>query len=231
MLNISIVHEPTKNEPFLIINKPSFLPSAPIKENDDCALTQAIKLFPEIKNVSGKKEIEYGLVHRIDNDTKGLILIATTQEFYDFIQETQKNGAFIKSYKATVKNILDCKEKLLGFPSTSPILQSEKEIEVSSFFRFFGEKNSQVRPVTEDCGKAALKKCGKVLYTTKIELSKDKKTALCSLSQGFRHQVRTHLAWCGYPIVADKIYNPEKTDKNFDFTAYKLTFPGFEIEI
>ena len=59
-MKITVIHQPTKTEPYVILNKPAGLPAAPLNEGDDCALNQAIEIFPQIKTVKGKKEIEYG---------------------------------------------------------------------------------------------------------------------------------------------------------------------------
>ena len=56
MPEIKIIQKPKKNKPFLVIYKPKGLPSAPISENEtETALSQAIRLYPDIKNVKGKK--------------------------------------------------------------------------------------------------------------------------------------------------------------------------------
>ena len=57
MDGISIIHEPTGSEPFLVIKKDGGLPSAPINDSDDSALSRAIELFPELEKVSGTKAI------------------------------------------------------------------------------------------------------------------------------------------------------------------------------
>ena len=60
MQKIDIIHEPTNSEPFVIINKPSGMPSAPLDASDtDNALCHAAKCFPEILSVNGIKNIEY----------------------------------------------------------------------------------------------------------------------------------------------------------------------------
>ena len=90
MQKIDIIHEPTNSEPFVIINKPSGMPSAPLEASDkNNALCYAAKCFPEILSVNGIKNIECGLLHWLDTVTSGLILIATTLEFYDFLQIEQ----------------------------------------------------------------------------------------------------------------------------------------------
>ena len=111
---ISIVHEATDFEPFVILDKPRGLPSAPLVSGEDSALTQCARLYPDVKRVFGKKEIEYGLLHRIDTETEGLLLICLTQEFYDKMLCVQNCDGFKKEYTAVCKKNLECKQE--GFP-------------------------------------------------------------------------------------------------------------------
>ena len=91
-IHIDIIKEPTPDKPYLVIYKPKGLPSAPLTTDDkDNALTQACAMYPQIKSVCGKKAIEYGLLHRLDTATDGLIVIAASQECYDFLQNEQKD--------------------------------------------------------------------------------------------------------------------------------------------
>ncbi len=211
MEKITIIHEPTSEKPFLVINKPKGLASAPLSPDDkNNALAQALELYPQIKNVKGRKEIEYGLLHRLDTVTDGLLLIATSQAAYDFLQKEQREGRFIKTYQALCD--YDKTAKIPdGFPPAPDFIpQIGKTFTVSSYFRYFGKGNKEVRPVTKDSGKKALEKVGKLKeYTTEIFI-KDQigKNFLveCSIKEGFKHQVRCHLAWCGLPIVNDSVY-------------------------
>lgn len=245
MQKIDIIHEPTTSEPFVIINKPSGIPSAPLDAFDkDNALSQAAMRFPEISSVNGIKTIEYGLLHRLDTVTSGLILIATTQEFYDFLQNEQKEGRFIKTYSAKSMYIKNNAEVLEGFPACNFINQFESfdtktnnfNLSVESFFRSYGLGSKLVRPVTKDSGMAALKKCGKKIYSTNINvsfLSKEKNISLfdikCKISAGFRHQVRCHLGWIGLPIIGDNLYNSYELqngtdEKKIEFVASSIEF-------
>ena len=96
-MNIEVLKEPASDKPFLVIYKPKGLASAPLNENDiDNAMSQAAKLFPQIKDVQGKKAIEYGLLHRLDTATDGIMVIAATQECYDFLSQEQREGRFVK---------------------------------------------------------------------------------------------------------------------------------------
>ena len=98
---IQIAIAPSKENPFVVIKKPRGLPSAPLFEGDECAFMQAAKLYPYLLEVSGKKAIEHGLVHRIDTETEGLLLIATTQGADAYI------NAFGLESKTMIKDSID----------------------------------------------------------------------------------------------------------------------------
>lgn len=227
---IKIISEISESKPFLVIYKPKGLASAPLTPDDNtCALSQAINLFTELKKVSGKKSIEYGLLHRLDTETDGLIVIAASQYCYDFLVEEQKNGRFIKYYKAICDYNPENSTSLEGFPINSFNQDFEKELIISSYFRNYGPGLKQVRPVLESSGKAALKKIGKpVLYTTRIVLHKSAKSVIanCSIKAGYRHQVRCHLAWLGYPVQGDTLYNSNNLENcsELKFSAYQVVF-------
>ena len=220
---MTIIHSPTVDSPFLVVFKPAGIPSAPLFEGDESVLTESIRLFPEIEEIHGKKEVEHGLLHRIDTETSGLVLIATTQESYDALAQAQKENLFEKWYRAEVEPIPDCAQILGGFPPHSErFLDSLRSLEmtgserfsVQSAFRAFGKKGREVRPVSEGAGRAALKKGGSVLYQTEISFEAES-VALCHITAGFRHQVRCHLAWCGFPVKGDKIYNPNAREIDY----------------
>ena len=232
-MNIEIIHEPTADKPFLVIYKPKGLPSAPLNAEDtQNALSQAAAMFPEIKTVCGKKAIEYGLLHRLDTATDGLMVIAASQECYDFLMTEQREGRFIKTYTAECDILPDNAKTLGGFPPDIPSEKSDTAksiITATSYFRPYGEGRKEVRPVTDKSGKAALAKLGKSkLYTTRIELIKLSDTrarAICEITEGYRHQVRCHLAWAGYPVIGDQLYNSDKKKaENLLFSATKISF-------
>ena len=52
-----------------------------------------------------------------------------------------------------------------------------------------------------------------------------KNIAVCRITEGYRHQVRAHLAYSGYPICGDKLYNPNaKPDEKMQFEAFRFEF-------
>lgn len=232
--SIKIISSPTKEDPFLIIYKPKNIPSAPLSIDDkNNALSMAIEFFPEIKDVSGKKQIEYGLLHRIDTPTDGLLLIATRQDSYDFLSKEQENNNFIKRYRAKCDFINEYSSLVDGFPFCNNSLEiknlnkdSVLEVIQESMFRFYGPGRKEVRPVILDDSKASIKKSTGKIYTTKIKvLKKDSIYVDCEITNGFRHQVRCHLAWMNLPIKGDLIYNKNACSADdFLFTAYELEF-------
>lgn len=236
MSSIQIIKTPDDNKPFAVIYKPSGLPTAPLNENDtQSAFSQAAKLFPELLTVKGKKEVEHGLIHRLDTATCGLVIIAATQECYDFLINEQQNDRIIKWYSAVCK-IAPC--RLEGFPALNviPEYKTDSHITLSSFFRAYGPGRKQVRPVTTQSGTRALEKTDKpVLYTTDIFIKNiDSNTDLakteCRITKGYRHQVRCHLAWCGLPVINDRLYNPDtsllkdESTEPMKFCASKIEF-------
>ena len=230
-IQIEIIKEATPEKPFLVIYKPKGLPSAPLSADDkNNALSQALEAFPELAQVQGKKEIEYGLLHRLDTATDGLMVIAATQECYYFLCNEQREGRFIKYYQAQCNINPDNAKLLGGFPDTPATKQS---LIIQSYFRPYGPGRKEVRPVTEASCKAALSKLGKQkLYSTQIEiisLNESSGTAIteCRITEGYRHQVRCHLAWAGYPVAGDSLYNYldiKKAENILKFSATKISF-------
>ncbi len=228
---ITVIHEASPQKPYLIIDKAAGLPSAPLNKDDkNNAFCKAANLYPQLLKVQGKKAVEHGLLHRLDTATSGLIIIAATQECYDFLQEEQNLGKIIKTYTA------ECNLQT-AFPEqkiTVPELVEGATFTIQSYFRAYGPGRKEVRPVTPQSNKAALQKVEKqVLYTTEVlikEINHKRNTALveCTITKGYRHQIRCHLAWYGLPIINDIVYNPlaknKKSTEEMHFCATKIQF-------
>lgn len=226
---IEFLNTPSKENPFLIISKTSGLPTAPLSPQDtNNALYLAAQTFPEIFSVNGKKEIEYGLIHRIDTVTEGLILIATTQDAYENFINQQKNNNFTKFYTAICQKNQNSKEGFPDFPQQNIFYQNEFQIQ--SYFRYFGQGRKEVRPVpVENQNKTQQKKVeGTSIYTTNVKIISEQNNTVkveCNITKGFKHQVRCHLAWANLPIKNDPIYNKNANpSEQIAFYASKLQF-------
>lgn len=195
-----------KNSKILVVYKESGLPTAPLKNStNDNLVFQVSKEYPEIMDVHGFQEWEGGVLHRLDTPTSGLVLFARTQDAFDYLSYQQKNDMFIKEYRA---NSNGAKEILPGFP---PFLGDSTSI--ISGFRNYGPKGASVRPV--------IAKEGLKVYKTEV-IQVDEKTFICTLTQGFRHQIRCHMAWAGYPLIGDERYGGYPGQ--FGLEAIGLTF-------
>lgn len=174
-----------EEDSFVIANKPHGLPTVPLKKNpqQDTLLSRVGLLCPKVLEVVGKNEWERGALHRLDTDTSGLVVFAKTQEFYDYLLKEQAEGRFVKTYRADTDG-------------------DTEETGISSYFRSFGEGRRKVK-VEMDYRKAD----SPILYTTTIS-KKERGVYMCTITRGFRHQIRSHLSYLSCPIKGDKLYNP-----------------------
>jgi 23S rRNA pseudouridine1911/1915/1917 synthase len=223
-----IVFAGDARNPFVVVDKPAGLPSAPLSEAD--AAPNALRLiageFPGVMRVRGRKAAEHGLVHRIDTEASGLLLFALTQEAYDFFADEQRHGRFRKSYTAFCHRLPDTASRLGGFPP-APADVVRGGFVCRSRFCPWGRGRREVRPVTADSAPAVRKKAGAAVYETAVSALSIAENAppqqaqpdsaadggavyrlAAETARGFRHQVRCHLAWRGFPVIGDTLYHP-----------------------
>lgn len=224
-MDIKVIFE---NDGFLVVSKPGGLPSAPLHSLDeDSVLSRIIKKYPQVLNITGKKQIEYGLLHRLDTVTEGLLLIALNQDFYNNMIIEQENNAFIKTYYAYCDILSEKKEGYPDIPYNIK-LEIDFELKIESYFRAFGKGKKEVRPVIKNDNSYANRKANfNKKYFTDLKIIKVEKNSCeveCKITQGFRHQVRNHLAWIGLPIKGDELYNLNISDDTIKFYAIGLDF-------
>jgi 23S rRNA pseudouridine1911/1915/1917 synthase len=195
----------------LVLYKPPKMHTAPLRAGKgNTLLDWAACRFPEIQKIKGRKEIEGGLVHRLDYETQGLVLCARTEEAFQMLALEQQSGNIVKEYDA-VCHSSSCQNQL-GFPplpAEYSLIQNGSVMEnafcIESAFRSFGKGRSEVRPVLQ---KDTRHKTS-ALYRTEILLHENDGTKLflrIRIRKGFRHQIRCHLAWLGLPILNDSLY-------------------------
>ncbi|MDR0719907.1 MAG: RNA pseudouridine synthase [Treponema sp.] len=130
---------------YLLLYKPPLMHSAGVKGSETSLSQWCASLFPETAKIHGWKEGEGGLLHRLDYDTRGLVLFARNQFFFDFLIEQQKKNLFKKEYIARCKKSA---EKKAGFPPFPFNLSSALfPLCIESAFRPYGKGRKEVRPV------------------------------------------------------------------------------------
>ncbi len=197
---------------YIILYKPGNMHSAPLRQGEPGTLLDFCgQQYPEVLIPRGKKTLEGGLVHRLDFETEGLVLFARNQESLDHFLRQQDQGKFLKRYDALASKT---GISLEGFPF--PPEMGTPPFEIKSAFRPYAQGRKAVRPVLMDFiprhKDVAFDDGGP--YVTKIlewESTMDHMINVkAQLSRGFRHQIRCHLAWLGFPIVNDHLYGGQE---------------------
>ncbi|MDR0551941.1 MAG: RNA pseudouridine synthase [Spirochaetaceae bacterium] len=208
---------------FAVIWKPRNMHTAPLKPDDKSTLLHwCAAHFPEVLTVRGRKPVEGGAVHRLDFATEGLVLFARSQTALNHFYMEQEAGRFVKEYLA-ITGARKTNPKA-GFPPLStevPSCLEEKGVPffIESAFRPYGKGARTVRPIPvlpDSAASAAVR-----IYQTEVLAIKPQNTSqdnnnkrLCwriRLRRGFRHQIRCHLAWLGFPIEGDALYGESET--------------------
>jgi 23S rRNA pseudouridine1911/1915/1917 synthase len=215
-----------ETEHFAVLYKPPFLHSAPLKrefdparpgggERDGTLLDWYARLFPGIRQVRGRNAWEGGILHRLDFETRGLVLFAKTQFAMDALLARQNGGEFVKEYDAL--SPVEGRETPPGFPPVpyrkgraagAPLPPAPFTME--SAFRSYGPGRKAVRPSIDALpGTATPPAAERRLYQTDVmkwERTGDLIRFKLRIRRGFRHQIRCHLAWLGFPILNDALY-------------------------
>ena len=195
-MNLDIVYE---DEYLMVINKPSGLVVHPGAGNYHNTLVNGLMYYTKnLSNIGG--EVRPGIVHRIDKDTSGLILVAKTNEVHEILADDFKNKRIKREYIA----LLDGVFKEGSATIDAPIGRNKQ--------------NREKMAVAED-GKNAV-------THMKILKRYDKYTLVsCVLETGRTHQIRVHMAYIGYPVHNDPVYSKREATSFGQFLhSYKMNF-------
>lgn len=180
---IEIVYE---DSDLLVVNKPKGIVVHPANGNFDGTLVNAI-MFHCGKSLSGINGVlRPGIVHRIDKNTSGLLMVAKNDEAHICLSEQIKNHSFTREYEAVVYgNIKEDTGTIEAPIGRHPV--KRKQMAVT-------EKNS---------------KDAKTHFTV-LERFGNFTHLRLKLETGRTHQIRVHLAFIGHPVAGDDVYGPKK---------------------
>lgn len=202
---MEIVYE---DQNLIVINKPSGLIVHPVNSQDksECVVSWLMGKYPEISSV-GEDPSRPGIVHRLDKETSGLMLIAKNNDAFFYLKNLFQEHKIKKHYLALVygkpkepKGIIDAPLGKIGAKQTTQIIGT----------RTLKERNA----ITE--------------YKT-LQNFKDFTLLEVLPKTGRTHQIRVHLKSIGAPIAGDKLYSHKKKilaeePPRLFLHAYKLQF-------
>ncbi|MBQ8902374.1 MAG: RluA family pseudouridine synthase [Bacilli bacterium] len=182
-MTLDIVYE---DDDIMVINKPSGLVVHPGNGNTNNTLVNGLMYYTnELSDLGGNERV--GIVHRLDKDTSGLMLVAKSNRAHEVLSDDFKNKRVYREYYAL----------LIGnFPSDTAHIDAPIGRSKTNF------------------NKMEVRSDGKVARTNLKVLKRYKDYTLVSLvlETGRTHQIRVHMSYIGYPIFNDPVYvNKEAT--------------------
>lgn len=179
---LNIVYE---DEDIVVVNKSQGMVVHPGAGNPDGTLVNA--LLYHIDDLSGiNGEIRPGIVHRLDKDTSGILIVAKNDEAHVKLSEQLQDRSVKRKYYALVHGVLPHEHGTID----APIGRDPKD----------RQKFTVIRD-----GKEAIS------HFKVLERFKDYSLLEVSLETGRTHQIRVHLNYIEHPVAGDKIYGPRKS--------------------
>lgn len=193
-MNIEILYE---DDGVVAVNKPAGLVVHSDGKTDEQSLVDwVVQKYPEIKNVGepgrnadGEIIMRPGIVHRLDRDTSGVMLVAKTKDSFESLKKQFQNHEVKKTYHAFVFGEMKSEKGTVD----RPIGRSSQDFRMWSAQR--GARGEMREAVTDY--KVLLKGSG---YSF-VEISP---------KTGRTHQIRVHFKAINYPLVADSMYAPKR---------------------
>lgn len=183
-IKVEIVYE---DNDIIVVNKPKGLVVHPAVGNPDGTLVNAIMNICKnsLSGIGG--EVRPGIVHRLDKDTTGLLIVAKNDKAHINLSEQIKNREVKKIYIALVRGNIPENEATINMP---------------------------IGRSTKDRKKMAVVKNGKeaVTHFKVIDRFKNYTLLEIKIDTGRTHQIRVHMAEIGYPVVGDMVYSNGKNE-------------------
>jgi len=181
---VPVVYE---DDDIIVVNKPKGMVVHPANGNPDGTLVNAILAMckDSLSGIGG--EIRPGIVHRLDKDTSGLLIVAKNDEAHINISKQIQDRKVTKKYIALVRGVVAENEATIDLP---------------------------IARSTKDRKKMAVDPKGKNAVTHfKVLQRYDNYTLLeMKIDTGRTHQIRVHMSYIGHPVVGDEVYSNGKNE-------------------
>lgn len=197
---IEIVYE---DDDLLVVNKPRGMVTHPAPGNADGTLVNAL-LFHCGDRLSGiNGVIRPGIVHRLDKDTSGLLIVAKNDFAHEKLAEQIKEHSFKRCYMAVVHGFL----KESSATIDAPIGRSTKD--------------RKKMCVTKTASRQAISHYQTIEHFDNFTLAK------VTLETGRTHQIRVHMSYIGHPVAGDPLYGPKNGVSHLNGQCLHAGFIGF----
>ena len=210
-MDLDIVYE---DEYLAIINKKSGVVVHPAVGNYSHTLVNG--LMYHFNTISKEKTIRPGMVHRLDKDTSGLMVVAKNDKVHEQLSNMIKEKQVERKYLALVWGIVKHEKGTIDAPIGRDI------------------NNRQKYTVTDINSKDS------ITHFKTLKRYKEATLIECKLDTGRTHQIRVHMEYIGHPVVNDPVYGRRKIINNFGQMLHsksiKFTHPvtkellSFEVE-
>ena len=180
-----------EDEDLIVVNKPSGMVVHPAPGNYSKTLVNALMYHTNNLSIINTS-IRPGIVHRIDADTSGLLLVAKNDKTHNALAEAIQKKEVVREYIALVEGV---------------IMEDTATIDAP----IGRDKNNRKKmAVTSENSKDA------ITHIRVLDRYKDSTLIRCKLETGRTHQIRVHLNYIGHPVVNDPVYGYKKLiDKDF----------------
>ena len=192
-----------EDQDIIVINKPKGMVVHPAPGHYSGTLVNALMYHcgNELSGINGV--IRPGIVHRIDKDTSGILVIAKNDAAHNFLAEQFKDHSIRREYYALVEGRFNKKEGTID----KPLGRHKKE---------------RIKMAIVDDGKRAV-----THYEVLEEYNKGVTLVKCTLETGRTHQIRVHMASIGHPLVGDLVYGHNKQKIKIEGQALHAKTLGF----
>lgn len=178
---LDIVYE---DDDVIVVNKPQGMVVHPAPGHPNHTLVNALLYHSPLSSING--ELRPGIVHRIDKDTSGLLMVAKNDMAHRSLSAQLKAKTTEREYLAIVHGVIGEDRGRIEAPIGRSKVDRKKQAVVAD-------------------GKPA------VTHFRVLKRYRHYTLIACRLETGRTHQIRVHLAYIGHPVAGDPLYGPKKT--------------------